>query len=253
MDDTKEYVAELFENRRLFEKDVLNVVGDKDRAEITHILITTMINDLLKEHINFLYVKSFEDFSLKQIVNIFFREIASEWVDYAISELKFSKQEALEELKEQHRIMFIKQISQDYYKFFNTYIFEKIVDTFLALLVKNAFSDSHSVLINAVINSDYIPNRSIIGVNSSDQLCECAKEAQRLKDEKISELQSKLELMRTKINSQQIDSSKREALLLAYPTYEKKLKEVEDKKLESFNDVLQRFKRTFVQTLKDKE
>lgn len=186
---------------------------------------------------------------MKQVVNLLFKEIASEWVDYAMDVLEYSKEDALEELRVENRIQFIKSLSQNYYKHFKNFIFEEVADTFIELIALNSSKDGKSLLINAVINSKYVPNRSILGINSSDQLCKRAKAAKDLKNKKVTELQFKLAEMEEGIHNLELPENKRESLSLVYPSYEKKLHTIREEKLEKFDDSLQRLKRAMVRSL----
>lgn len=193
---------ELFTDKALFEKEVLNVENIQDRKDVVDILAISLVGDILKEHINFLYIEKFSDFSLKQIVNIVFREMANEWVDYAMNDLNYSKDDALNELRIDNRIKFLKSLSSDYYNFFKDCIFEKIADTFIELLVQNNKVDKKSILINAVINSYLIPNRSVLNINSWNQLNEYVKLAinlQGTKAEKLENFDSRLQKVKKSI------------------------------------------------------
>ncbi|MFT5661876.1 MAG: hypothetical protein ACI9TV_002524 [Sulfurimonas sp.] len=193
---------QLFQDKVLFEKKILNVENNQDREDVVSILAIRLVRDSLKEHLNFLYIEKFSDFSLKQIVNIVFKEIANEWVDYAMHILNYSKSAALDELRIQHRVKFLKSLSSDYYNSFKDTIFEEIADTFIELLVQNTKKDKNSILINAVINSDLIPNRSVLNINSWNQLSECVKVAIDLrgsKKVKLENFESKLKKVKKSI------------------------------------------------------
>lgn len=249
MQTKQERIKSLFKSRILFEKEVLNVNGDQDREEIVHILAISFVGDILKEHINFLYIQNLSDFTLKPIVNLIFKEMASEWVDYAMHELEYSKNEALEELRIDNRVQFLRILADDYYKHYKDCIFEEIVDSFIELLVLNSDKNEKSRIINAVINSSLVPNRSVLGINSSDQLCKRAKAAKDLKNEKVAELQFKLAEIGEGMKDAKISQSKREDLSLVYPNYVKKLQAIKELKLEKFDDGLQRLKRAIISSL----
>ena len=249
MQDTKEFIDNLFTEKTLFEQEVLNVTSDHDRAEIIKILAVNIVGDILKEHLNFLYIKSLSDFTLKHIVNILFKEIASEWIDYAIDELKYSKEEALEALRLNNRVQLIKSLSQEYYTVYKGYIFREIADSFIELLALNAKVDKKSVLINAVINSNLIVDRSLLGINSSDQLCEYAKIALEAKEEKVNAFKLRLSEIKTAIENVKIKKVKREELHLLYASYEEKLKKVSLLKLDYFDENLKKVKKAIIKAL----
>ena len=253
MEGLQERINKIFQSRMLFEKEILNVNSDKDRAEIIKILAVVFVRDVLKEHLNFLYIHKLSDFTLKQIANILFKEIANEWIDYAMHELKLSKEMALAELKQENRVSFIRTISSEYYKHYKKYIFEEIVDTFIELLVLNADMDKRSVFINAVINSDFFANRSILNINSSDQLCKYAKAAKDLHDEEVQYLRMKVSEIQEGILNPDLNMTKREDLNIILPTYDQKLKETLELKLEHYDSNLKRVKMALMASLKIKD
>ena len=253
MKDSQEYIRKLFEDRALFEKEVLNALTNKDREEIVHILADLLVLDRLKEHLNFMYINDISDFTLNQIVNIMFEEIANEWIDYAIHDLKLSKNDALEALQLEERIKFIKLLSQDYYLHFKEYIFEKIADTFVELLVFNSEKNTKNVFINSVINSDLFPERRILNFNSSDQLCKAAKRAKDLKNEKLHNFKARINQIQNARSKLNIPQVQKDEFNRAYKTYEKNIEEVQKLKLESFDETLLNVKKALMNTLMKKE
>ena len=222
MRDIREYIRKIFEDRVLFEKAVLDVVTNEDREEIIHILADSLVWDTLKEHLNFMYISNVSDFTLNQITNILFKEIANEWIDYAMHDLKLSKNDALEELQLEERIKFVKLLSQDYYMYFKEYIFEKIADTFIDLLVFNSQENTKSVFINAIINSDLFLDRSILNINSSDQLCMAAKRAKELKNEKLHNFKERIDQIQNGRSQLNIPQIQKDEFGRVHETYEKK-------------------------------
>ena len=181
---------EIFHDKIFFEKEVLNVKNNNDRRDVIAILIDTLVRDTLKEHLNFLYIENFSDFTLEQIVNIIFTEMANSWLNYAMDELSYSRDDALDELRIEHRVKFLKSLSRDYYNSLKNRIFEEIADTFIELLILNTKEDKKSVLINAVINSNLIPNRTTLNIKSWEHLEKCVKVAKDLKGENIAKLEN---------------------------------------------------------------
>lgn len=251
MKSKQEHINKLFQSRVMFEKEVLHVHNDHDRTEVINILATNLVRGVLREHLNFLYIHDLSNFTLQQIVNILFKEIANEWIDYAIDELKISKKEALEELKLEKRVQFLRLLATDYYKRFKEYIFGEIADTFIELLVLNTQVDKHSIFINKVINSDFIPNRSLLNINSSDQLCKAAKYAKDTKDMEVDYLETQIAEIQAGILNEKLSITKREDLNIILPSYEQKLKETQAIKLEDYEETLKRVKRAIIASLKE--
>lgn len=253
MKDSQEYIFKLFQDRVLFEKEVLNIHNNKERKEVLFILADSLFKDTLKEHINFMYIKNVSDFTLKQIVNILFKEIANEWIDYAMDYLKLSKTKALKELQLGERIKFTKILSQDYYKALREYIFEKVADSFIDLLVFNSQENIKSVFINSVINSDLFPERRILNFNSSDQLCKAAKRAKDLKSESLKSLKERVDEIEKGRSRLNIPKVKRDEFAEVLGVHKKKIFDIEKLKLESFDETLLNVKKALIGTLKKKD
>ncbi len=248
---TTELIDEIFKSKSLFEKKVLNVNSDHDRSEIMHILSKLIVRDILKEHLNFLYIQNLSYFTLKHIVNILFKEIANEWISYAIDILELSKDKALDELQKKDRIKFIHKISTDYYKHYKSYIFEEIADTFIELLASITQDSEKTKLVNAIINSKLIANRTVLGINNFDQLYRRVKAAKNSKSAEVSSIQMKISDILTEIEDIKTSSKKRENLFIVLPKYEKKALQINNKKLENFDASLDRVKRAIFNSLKN--
>ncbi|MCD4667768.1 MAG: hypothetical protein K8R44_04135 [Sulfurimonas sp.] len=250
MENKLKRIDEIFSNKALFEREVLDIKSQKDKSEVMHFLSNLLVKDILKEHINFLYVEKMSDFTLKHIVNILFKEIANEWVFYAIDILDCSKEEALEQLADA-RVKFIHKLVLEYYKDYKDYIFEDIADTFIELLASMNPDSKKILLVNAVINSDLIANRSIIGINSFNQLYRRVKSAKNLKSADLSYLQAKVSDILKELKNDKISVEKKESLLTLHSKYEKKVINMQETKLEHFDASLQRVKRAIFNSLKN--
>lgn len=245
-----ELVTNIFSKQIVFEKEVLNVRSQKDKKDIIHILSDLMVRDILKEHINFLYIKNLSDFSLKHIVNILFKELASEWVSFAIEELHYSKEKALDVLQDRDKVKFIHSIADDYYKHYKSYIFEEIADTFIELLASIKQTSKKIILVNAVINSNLIVTRSVLNINSFDQLYLKIVAAKKLKSKEITTLQLRVSDILIELDCNSTTNERRETLLRVLSITEEKNKKLMNKKLEYFDESLQRVKRSIFNSLK---
>lgn len=245
-------INDIFTKRIIFERDVLNVRSQKERSEIMHLLAKTIVRDTLKEHLNFLYINNMLDFTLKHVVNILFKEIASEWISYAIEVLNCSKDEALSELQDSSRVKFVHQLVESYYRSYKDYIYEEISNTFIELLASMNQDSPKILLVNAVINSDLIANRNIIGINSFDQLHRRIKSAKNLKSADVSYLQVKVSNILTEIQSDKTSAQKKAELSILLQKYEKKVVDMQNLNLEYFDESLKRVKRAMFNSLKHK-
>ena len=250
MQSNQENINKIFQDRISFEKELLNVFNDNDRAEVTRILAATLVQDILKYEINFLFITNLSAFTLKQVANTLFKEITNEWIDYAMDEFAYTKEEAFKELKTGNRAQLIKLLSNNYYKNYKEYIFTEIIDTFMELLVLNAENEKYSIFINSVINSSLIPNRSLLNINSSDQLCKFAKAANELKNEKLDFLQTRIKETSSNIHNLKLTQNKKNELSTSLLRDKKKIQTIQDAKLEKFDTNLQRVSKAMIEALK---
>jgi len=248
-----EYIKKLFQNRILFDKVVLNVKNDQDRQEVIQILAGRLLSDKLKEHLNFVHIRNLSDFTLNKIVNILFKEIADEWIDYAIHDLNYYRNDALKELNIKERVSFIRDLAEDYYIQFKEHIFEEIADSFIDLLVLNSKKNTKSAFINAVINSDFFINRRELNINSSDQLCKSAKEAKDLKDGKLSAFKQRITEIKNGRCQLNISQEKKDEFARMHANYERNFEDVKKLKLENFDETLQIVKESLVNALKQQD
>ena len=249
MEENREKIENIFSNSIIFEKVILHVHDDNDRSEIMHILSVSVVRNTLKDHINFLYIKDFSDFTLKQIVNILFKEIANEWISYAMEIFDSSKAQSLEELQPKKRIRLIYGLASLYYKQYKLYIFEEIADTFIELISSISQDSKKKVLITDVIESDLIANRTVLGINNFNQLYKMVKSAKNDKNMEISAIQIKISEIIKDINKPETTQDYKDKLSIVLSQYEKKLEETNAVKLDDFNDGLKRVKKAIINSL----
>jgi len=249
--NTDELVNNIFSNKSFFEKEVLNVLKENDKSEIMRILASKIVRYTLKEHINFVYVKNLEDFTLKHVVNTLFQELATEWVSYSIELLDYSKDEALENLQQGTRIKFIHSLAEEYFEKYKDYIYEEIADTFIDLLASMNQASAKVKFVNTVINSDLVANRNILGINSFDQLYRRIIAAKNKKNLELSTLQMKLSDILIELDCSTTSKERVEVLAEILPQHEAKTKKMARVKLEVFDGTLQRLKRAILSALKN--
>lgn len=247
---TSELIENIFTHNSCFEKEVLGVDNEKERSDIMHILSDRIVRNILKDHISFLHIKKISDFTLKHVSNILFKELANEWIAFAVDLLDYTKEEALAVLQKKDRVKYLHDISDKYYKIYKDYFYEDIANTFIDLLASLNQSSTKVVLVNAAINSELIPNRSMLGINSFDQLYRRIISAKNLKNAEVSALQIKLSDILLKLDSNTISDEKRDELLISLSKYEKKNEKMSVARLEDFDDSLKRVKMAIINSLK---
>jgi len=247
--EKKELIDRIFKRKAVFEKEVLNIVSDSDRAEIMQILSKFLVRDSLKEELNFLYMEDLSKFTFKPVVNILFKEIANEWIFYAMEELGYTKNEALVEIQTKKRVLFIRSLVSNYYKKYQRYIFKEIADTFIELVKTVPHAKVGNRLVDEVLKSDLIVHNNVLAVYNFRQLWGKVKAAQNLKNADVSRIQIFLNETSAELESENLDDKKREELLKSLKKYENDLKKLMNASLDTFDGALKRFKETLISSI----
>jgi len=225
-------VESIFSDKKVFEKEILNVTCNSDRIEIMDILAKRMIHILLKEELNFLYMKDLSYFKFSLIRNLLFREIANEWLSYAEEYLDCTKELATNTIQEKHHVLFVLEIIKEYFNQYKIYFLQEIADSFIDLVESMPSRTSSNELINEILKSDFVKKENISMVYSYSQLWGRVRNAQNAKKEEITKLQA--EIVQTKNDEERARLEYKEEAL-------------ETKPLAFFNDALLRLRNTMVQ------
>jgi len=234
------FVIKLFEDRALFEKEILRVESDIDRAEVMKLLAVLLVRETLKEELNFLYIKKISEFTFGPIKNILFKEIANEWLIYSLEMLRYSREEALQELQDKKRVQFILTIVSAYLKKYQYYIFEEIIDTFLELICTTQDSKSNSTLIEEIISNELI--EKLLSGHSFQELWKGVRAANSSKNMDIKRIKSKINEIYEALEEKNLDLEKKDSLLKLLAQYESKLEKITHAKLEKFDRNLKTIK-----------
>lgn len=225
-------VISIFSDTKIFEENVLAVHNNSDRIEIMDILAKKLIRDLLKEELNFLYMKNLDHFDFSLIVNLLFKEIANEWLSYAMDRLLYKREEALELLQEKKHTLFILSLVKDYFRLYKIYFFQEIADSFIDLISHMSSPSVSNKLIDEVLQSGFVKNQNISVVYNYSQLWGRVKNAQNAKKEK----QTKLQLKIAEANDPKMRKR-----------YEFKEEELMEEPLAFFDDAILRLRNAMVQ------
>ena len=247
--EKEELVVELFSNVKLFELKVLSVKSSKDRLEIIHILVKTLIRDLLKSELNFLYMQDLKQFKFSLIVNLLFKEIASEWLSYAEEVLQYSREESLDEIQNKTRVTFIYTLAKAYFSNYKNYFFIEIVNTFFELAEVALSSKEHNPIIDKIIEGELVKNEGIVVIQSYSQLLGRVRSAKSYKNEKLSNMQVKIAETSTSLvhAEQNTEEKKRYENLLTH--YKNEKNNLELASLDDFDAALKRVKETMIQSM----
>jgi len=229
-----ELIEAIFSKRDVFEKHILGVYSDEGRVEIMEILSKRMIHVLLKDEFNFLYMNDLRNFKFSLIINLLFREIANEWVSFAIETLMLTKDKALEEIQDKSRIVYILSIVKWYFKTYKSYFAKEIADTFIELVSIMPNPTLNNELIKHVIRSGFVRDQNISVVLNYNQLWSRVKNAHNNKNQQLSKIQIKISEL---VEEGESTSARKYA-------YESK--KLEAKPLAFFDDAIMRLRETMV-------
>lgn len=239
-----ELVERIFTKREVFEEYVLNVVSDEDRLEIMDILSERLINDLLKYELNFVHMKDFENFNFSLIRNLLFKEIASEWVDFAQHELYFSKDEALDKIQNKKMVLFLLALVKWYFTKYKQCYTDRIADSFIKLieLMPNAILENE--IVKKVLLSDFIKNKNVAVVHNYSQLYNRVQDAKKNKNMQLSTLQVKLSDLYLKLKDQEEAEQDTQQTQKEISKFERSLELLKTKELAFFDDAIKRVRNT---------
>ncbi len=238
----KEFVTKLFSNRQLFEREILQIESENDRAEIMKFLAVSLVRDTLKEELNFLCMKNFSDFTFVPIKNIIFKEIAHEWLIYALDVLHYERENALQELQEKKRVRLILSIINDYFQKYKHYFFEEIADTLIELISKMQHSKANTALIGELMSSDLMKNEKLISVDDFQELWKRIRVADSVRVADIHRIEMKIDEIRALLDEKELDIEKKESLLKSLKEYQSKVDKMMHAKLDKFDRTLKNIK-----------
>lgn len=248
-EEKRVYIKKVFSDIELFEEDILNVITNKDREEIMKIISESLVRDILKDEINFLYMRSFSDFSLAPIPNIIYKEIASEWVVYAMEVLHISREDALQELHGKDRVQFILSLVRRYLKEYRYYIFEEITNTFIELIDRIPHARNGDIVVEEVLESDFIVNKKLLYVRDFSELWRRVRIARNSKSLAISKIEAKIDETLSFLERENISMEKRDTLLKQLESQEFQLEKLFKTTLEKFDDPLQKVKDAMINSM----
>ncbi|MFA6195169.1 MAG: hypothetical protein WC656_00835 [Sulfurimonas sp.] len=246
--EKEEFTVRLFSSKSLFEEEILRAKSDAHRAEIMKIMAVHLVRDALKEELNFLYIKNFSDFALLPIRNILFKEIANEWLVYALEILHYGRDEALHELQDKKRVQFILSLVHQYLQKYQHFIFEEIADTFLELVSAFPHAKSAKPLVEEVLKSPLI-NAKLLPIHNFEQLHIRVKAAINSKNMDINKIKIKIKEVNEALAEKTLDAQKKISLLKLLEQSQTKLDKINHETLDKFDATLKRVKDTMVYSM----
>lgn len=242
-----EYLEKIFEDVSLFEWEVLHITTSQDRQEVMEILSETLVRDTIKEKVNFLYLKRFDDFDTGAIKPALFKEIVNEYVSFAVDVLYLDKDEVRKDIGS--KASFIYGLIDNYMKNYHSLVYQEIVDTFIELAQTAIHSKQSLNMVNEVFTTLLMAHKHITAIQDVEHLLSKVRSAYNFKNLELSKYQVKLTELRHKLKDENMDDEIRDNLLLALYSQERKLENVEKSTLDKYDAALQRLKNFMVQQL----
>ena len=237
-------IESIFTKKENFEKYILDVHSDDDRLDIMNILAQRIVDILLKNELNFLYIKNFNNFKFSLITNLLFKEIANEWVYYAQEELFYSKEEALEEIQNKKNVLFLLALVKWYFSKYKKCYTDKIADSFIRLIeiIPNGASDNQ--IIKTILKSDFVKHKGVSVVHNYEQLYNRIQDAKRRKNDQLSKLQVKISELNLRLDKEEYSKEDQQKIRTIVKKFEYEMEVLEEKELAHFDDAVKRVRDT---------
>jgi len=235
------FITRIFSEQSFFENKILGVYTNLDKLEIMQILSAKLIEHDLKHELNFLYMKNLKNFKFSLIVNLLFKEFASEWVSYAMEELAFSKEEALDEMQDKKRVNFLHDIVKLYFVDYKIEFVKKITDSFISLVGVTPTATFNNELIKEVMKGELLKHDNVLVVYNYHQLWSRVKEAHNNRSLKIAILQVKI----SDLSSEEESTETVEHIRIC----SNQIKKLQEKPLAEFSESLLRIRSTMINAM----
>lgn len=245
------YINKLFNNVELFEWDVLHISSNADKEEVMEIIAEHIVNNALRNEINFLYIKNLEKINLKKIKSAIFTEIINEWLIFCDDALKYPKEDAILVIKQGDRIKFIYSIVNDYFDRYNRVVFSEMVDTLLKCFDATPITKTKQIFIEKVLQSTLNQDVNSLSLHKFSQLYSRVRIAQDKKKIEINKINNKIkELMGRLNNNDDIDFDGDNEILMDIEDYEYDIEDLKKKGLYEFDDIIARLRNNMMDAMR---
>ncbi len=152
MSKSQEYLAHLFSDKLVFEKEVLNVNCDEDRKEIMGLICSDMCEDeAMASKISFLKIKSIDQLDFSGVAISIVQSLLAELLS-VLKEKRYTRVEMENVKKNKEYVTFLYELAQIYMRRFGTLFYKKVVDTFFDLISIADKADNLSPVVLEAIN-----------------------------------------------------------------------------------------------------
>jgi len=146
-------------------------------------------------------MKNLETFNFSLIINLLFKELANEWINYAEEELHCKKISALDQIQPVSRVHFIYDMSKHYFMQHKIVFAQEIANTFIELIAKTSAATLNTQIIKDVLSSNLLTSKGVLVVHNYHSLWTRVREAQQKKKIEIQKLISSQEDSQDRLNA----------------------------------------------------
>ncbi|MDY0117787.1 MAG: hypothetical protein RBR59_09435 [Sulfurimonadaceae bacterium] len=233
-------LKKLFNDKRLFEKEVLGVFSFAEKKEIVELLAKRIVHKKYKKSFSFLAINDLASFELSRLETILFQEIIHEFIAYGVEYLYIEKEEAYAYLRKKENRIFIHMLTKEYLLEYSKYFYSEIADTFLELIVTIPHANMPSPLILEVLESPLVRQENVLVIHNFEQLYNRVRAALNYKNTLLAKLQ--VQIAEETQKQEDINPIKLEYLTI-------KLEKITKTTLDNYDAALKRLKDTMIHAM----
>jgi len=255
--DKKEFITSLFKSITLFEKEVLEVESDFDRYDVMKFMGRQLVTQVMKEQLNFSYLKSYNDISTKNIKANMVKIFIDEFLEYLQEEHRYTLTMAQEVVLNRQCIHFLQAIVSKYYDRFSHLIYEQSVETFFEKVAALTEPSKANSLINECIEghnghaSLMVYKSGERAAYSTEQVWTRVRDAYLTRKKAVKKLQIELSETLEQMESTQNEYTLEEqtALQDRYLRKQGEIKSLQQRSLDQYDASVKRMKEAMIESL----
>ncbi len=240
----------VFKDELTFEKRVLDIHNENDRREVMQLLAEEIVAVTFKEHLHFVYLKSYDDLHTEEIVKAILQRITNETAGFLEEKLQYTKTMTLQTIRQTPHLLFLKRMSLYYFKRYGYLVYERIADSFFERIAMLPSVDkAPKVLMDAVTGTPKRPAILKGNAVSLEHVWNHVRKAATERKKEMGKVQISLSSILNIMNEEELEPDKRAKLKERYEANRKQLEAVRHKALSEFDGSVRRLKQLVVQVL----
>ena len=256
--DKQLFIASLFKDRALLEKEVLEIESDFDRYDVMKFIGKELVQERMKEELNFSYIKKYDDISIKNVQANMVKILIPEFLDYLQEEMRYSKTMAQQVVLNKKCIHFLQSFVSKYYDRFSHLIYEQSAESFLEKVASLTAADKATTLINECIEG-HNGHASLMIYESGEraaystlQAWTRVRQAYLTRKKAVKKLQIELsEIMESIESSQELSVEEQVQLEAHYLKKQAEIKALQNRSLDQYDASVKRMKQAMIESLQN--